>query len=251
MLIQQTKQQLRTLKLTGMLDALEQQLAQPQTHDLAFEQRLALLVEREVLHRHNRRLDRLLKTAKLRVAACVEDIDYQHPRGLKKAQMASLANGAWIEQALNLCITGPTGCGKTWLACALGNQACRQGHSVRYLRLPRLFEQLRIAHGDGTYARLMNQLQKTELLILDDWGMQKINAAQRQDLMEVIEDRHARRATLIASQLPIDHWHDYIGEATLADAILDRLLHGAHRLELRGESLRKRNANLTDRDRSK
>ena len=251
MLIQQTKQQLRTLKLTGMLDALEQQLAQPQTHDLAFEQRLALLVEREVLHRHNRRLDRLLNTAKLRVAACVEDIDYQHPRGLKKAQMASLANGAWIEQALNLCITGPTGCGKTWLACALGNQACRQGHSVRYLRLPRLFEQLRIAHGDGTYARLMNQLQKTELLILDDWGMQKINAAQRQDLMEVIEDRHARRATLIASQLPIDHWHEYIGEATLADAILDRLLHGAHRLVLRGESLRKRNANFTDRDCSK
>lgn len=250
MLTEQTKTQLRSLKLTGMLDALEQQLAQPATHDLAFEQRLALLVEREVLHRENRRLARLLKDARLRVPACVEDIDYRHPRGLDKARMASLAGGEWITQSLNLVITGPTGCGKTWLACALGNQACRQGHSVRYLRVPRLFEQLRIAHGDGSYARLMGQLLKTEVLILDDWGMQKISAAQRQDLMEVIEDRHGRRSTLIASQLPVEHWHDYIGEATLADAILDRLLHGAHRLNLRGESLRKNTTALTDRDRS-
>ncbi|MET0105084.1 MAG: IS21-like element helper ATPase IstB [Sedimenticola sp.] len=250
MLIQQTKEQLRTLKLTGMLDALEQQLAQPQTHELAFEERLALLVEREVLHRDNRRLARLLKAAKLRVNACVEDIDYRHPRGLEKAHMASLASGDWLRQSLNLVITGPTGCGKTWLACALGNQACLQGFSARYLRVPRLFEQLRIAHGDGSYARLMNQLLKTDLLILDDWSIQKMAAAQRNDLMEVSEDRHGRRSTLIASQLPVEHWHEHIGEATLADAILDRLLHGSHRLNLRGESMRKKQSPLTDRDRS-
>jgi DNA replication protein DnaC len=239
MLTHNTLDILRQLRLTGMGDALEQQRAQPQTHDLSFEERLALLVDREVLHRENRRLDRLLKAARLRVAACIEDIDYRHPRGLERSRMADLASCDWIRQSLNLCITGPTGCGKTWLACALGNQACRQGLSVRYLRVPRLFEQLRIAHGDGSYGRLMNQLLKTDLLILDDWGMQKVTTAQRQDLMEVIEDRHARRSTLIASQLPSEHWHEYIGSATLADAILDRLLHGAHRLTLKGDSLRK------------
>ena len=165
MLNQQTTDQLRALKLTGMLEAWEQQREQPQTHDLSFDERLALLVEREVLHRENRRLARLLKAAKLRVNACVEDIDYRHPRGLEKARMAALASGDWIRQAHNLCITGPTGCGKTWLACALGNQACRQGLSVRYLRLPALFEQLRIAHGDGSWPRLMNRLLKMDLLI--------------------------------------------------------------------------------------
>ena len=250
MLHQHTMEQLRTLKLTGMLDALEQQLVQPQTHDLCFDERLALLVEREVLHRENRRLARLLKAARLRVNACVEDIDYRHPRGLEKSRMAALASCDWIRQSHNLCITGSTGCGKTWLACALGNQACRQGLAVRYLRLPNLFEQLRIAHGDGSYPRLMNQLLKMDLLIIDDWGIQKMSAAQRQDLMEVIEDRHDRRSTLVASQLPTEHWHDYLGEATLADAILDRLLHSAQRLNLRGESMRKLAAKLTDRDRS-
>jgi DNA replication protein DnaC len=233
---------LRHLKLTGMHDALAHQLTQPDTYDLPFEDRLGMLLDREVLHRENRRLGRLLKTAKLRVTACVEDIDYRHPRGLERGRMAPLATGEWIGQALNLCLTGPTGCGKTWLACALGNQACRQGYSVRDLRVPRLFEQLRIAQGDGSYARLMGQLQKTDLLILDDWGMQKMTAPQRQDLMEVIEDRHGRGSTLIASQLPIEHWHDYIGAATVADAILDRLLHSAHRLTLRGESMRKNTA---------
>ena len=244
MLNQHTREQLHALKLTGMLDALEQQQAQPETHDLAFEERLALLVEREVLHRENRRLARLLKVARLRVNACVEDIDYRHPRGLQKPRMAALASGDWIRQALNLCLTGPTGCGKTWLACALGNQACRQGLSVRYLRLPTLLEQLRIAHGDGSYVRLMGQLRKTDLLILDDWGISPLTRSQRNDLMEVIEDRHDRRSTLIASQLPIDHWHEYIGEATLADAILDRLLHGAHRLNLTGESMRRERATI-------
>jgi DNA replication protein DnaC len=244
MLKQHTREQLHVLKLAGMLDALEQQQAQPETHDLAFEERFALLVDREILHRENRRLARLLKTARLRVEACVEDIDYRHPRGLQKSRMAQLASLDWIRRSLNLCLTGPTGCGKTWIACALGNQACRQGLSVRYLRLPTLLEQLRIAHGDGTYVRLMGQLLKTDLLILDDCGIQPLTRPQRNDLMEVIEDRHDRRSTLIASQLPIDHWHDYIGEATLADAILDRMLHGAHRLNLTGESMRKQRATI-------
>lgn len=239
MLIQHTIEKLHTLKLTGMAHALRTQLEQPNTFDLAFEERLAMLIDHEIIERDNRRLTRLLKGARLRVQACVEEIDYRHQRGLHKAQMASLITCEWIKAHQNLCLTGPTGTGKTWLACAIGNQACRQGLSVRYIRLTRLFETLRIAHGDGSYTRLMNQLAKIDLLILDDWGIQKITAAQRNDLMEVIEDRHNHRATLIASQLPIEHWHQYIGEATLADAILDRLLHGAHRITLEGESLRR------------
>ena len=239
MLIEQTIDKLHTLKLTGMAHALRTQLEQPNAFELAFEERLAILVEQEVLYRDNRRLTRLLKDAKFREHACIEDIDYRHPRGLNRAQVASLVSSDWITAHHNLCITGPTGTGKTWLACALGNQACRQGLSVRYIRLPRLFETLRIAHGDGSYSRLMNQLARIDLLILDDWGIQKISAAQRNDLMEVIEDRYNRRATVIASQLPVDHWHELIGDATLADAILDRLLHGAHRICLEGESLRK------------
>jgi len=257
MLLEQTRDHLRTLKLSGVLDALERQLEQPDTFDLAFEHRLGLLVEHEILHRENRRLARLLTQAKLRMAACVEDIDYTHPRGLERSKVASLVGLDWVGAARNLCITGRTGCGKTWLACAFGNEACRRGMSTRYVRLGRLLEELRIAHGDGSWARKLGQLARVELLILDDWGMQPLAAAQRQDLMEVIEERHGRRATLIASQLPVKHWHDFIGEATLSDAILDRLLHGSHRLELKGESMRKRQAvedlgsspSLTDGDR--
>ena len=244
MLIQHTLSQLQTLKLTGMVDALARQLDQPELQTLSFDERLGLLVDQEVLYRDNRRLSRLLSGAKLRINACIEDIDYRHRRGLHKATMAQLAQLGWVHQHHNLLITGPTGCGKTWLACALGNQTCRQGLSVRYMRLPRLLEQLRIAHGDGSYPRLMNQLAKTDVLILDDWGLQKLQPPQRQDLMEVIEDRYGRRSTLIASQLPVDQWHAYLNNATLADAILDRLLHAAHRLELTGESMRRQHAEL-------
>lgn len=244
MLIEQTKEKLYALKLIGMLEAFDQQRSQPETHDLSFEERLGLLVDREMICRENKRLERLLRGAKLRVNACIEDIDYRHPRGLDRSRMASLASCDWIQQQLNLCLTGATGTGKTWLACAFGNQACRQGYSVRYFRLPRLFEMLRIAQGDGSYPRIMNQLAKTDLLILDDWGLQKLNVSQRNDLMEIIEDRYKLRSTLIASQLPIDHWHDYVGEATIADAILDRLLHNAQRLLLEGESMRKTTNNI-------
>jgi DNA replication protein DnaC len=244
MLNQHTLEKLHALKLTGMATAFKQQLAQPAHEELPFEERFALLLDQEVLYRDNRRLARLLKAAKLRVNACVEDIDYRHPRGIDKAFMRTLAACHWVTRHHNLCLSGPTGSGKTWLACALGNQACRQGLSTRYLRLPRLLEMLRIAHGDGSYPRLMNQLAKTDLLILDDWGIQKIAAAQRNDLMELIEDRHGLKATLIASQLPVEHWHEFIGEATLADAILDRLLHNAHRLPLKGDSMRKKHNHL-------
>ena len=239
MLNQQTIDQLRQLKLFGLLEALEEQIALPATHELAFEQRLALLVERETLHRENRRLERLLKAAKLREQACAEDINYRHPRGLEKPKMAQLLSGDWVVHSQNLFITGPTGTGKTWLACALGNQMCRHGRSVRYFRLAKLFEQLRMAHGDGSYSRLMNQLLRVDLLVIDDWGLQPITASQRHDLMELIEDRHGRRSTLITSQLSIKHWHDYIGEPTVADAVLDRLLQGAHRLEFEGDSMRR------------
>ena len=198
MLTQHTLQKLHTLKLIGMLDAFEQQQSQPETHDLSFEERLGLLVDREILYRENKRLERLLRGAKLRVNACIEDINYRHPRGLDRSRMASLASCNWIGKQLNLCIVGATGTGKTWLACAFGNQACRQGLSVRYLRVPRLFEMLRIAHGDGSYPRLMNQLAKTDLMVLDDWGLQKLSAPQRNDIMEIIEDRYGLRSTLIA-----------------------------------------------------
>jgi DNA replication protein DnaC len=239
MLQQQTLDKLRSLRLIGMAQAFEQQLMQPAAQELSFEDRFGLLVEQEILHRDNRRMASLLKAAKLRISACAEDIDYRHPRGIERPAMSALISCQWIIRHQNLGITGPTGSGKTWLACALGNQACRQGLSVRYFRVPRLFESLRIAHADGSYPRFMNQLAKAELLILDDWGIQKMTAPQRNDLMEVIEDRHGLKSTLIASQLPIESWHEYIGEATLADAILDRLLHNAHRLPLKGESMRK------------
>nr|VFK33602.1 MAG: DNA replication protein DnaC [Candidatus Kentron sp. MB]VFK36067.1 MAG: DNA replication protein DnaC [Candidatus Kentron sp. MB]VFK77629.1 MAG: DNA replication protein DnaC [Candidatus Kentron sp. MB] len=209
-------EQLRSLILTGMAAALSLQWEQPAVYaDLSFEQRLGMLLDKENMERENRRLVRLLQAAKLRVPACIEEIDYRHPRGLERAKIASLASCDWISHHHNLLITGP-GCGKTWLACALGNQACRQGFPVRYFRLPRLLEQLRIAHGDGSYPKLMAQLAKFQLLILDDWGIQKITAPQRSDLMELIEDRHGLRSTLIASQLPVDSWHEYIGEATLS-----------------------------------
>lgn len=240
MLTQQTFDKLHALRLTGMAEAFEQQLAQPETHELAFDERLALLLDRELLARDNRRLTRLLKTARLRIAtACVEDIDYRHARGLKRAQIAQLAGGQWIHQKHNLLMTGPTGTGKTYLACALGNQACRQGLATRYFRLPRLLEQIAVARGDGSYPRLMKQLAATELLILDDLAIAPLTASQRNDFMELIEDRHGLRSTLVASQLPVEHWHDYLAEPTLADAILDRLLHNAHRLPLKGASMRK------------
>ena len=244
---QQTLQQLRTLKLIGMADALEQQQTQPATHDeLCFEERLSLLVDRETTHRHNNKITRLLKTAKLKLQANPEDVDYSHPRGLMKSQFAQLLNGQWLQQHHNILLTGPTGCGKTYLACVLATQACRLGYSVRYFRTSRLLEDLSIAHGDGRFSKLIQQLAKTDVLLLDDWGLEKLSPGQRNDLLEIMEDRHASKSTLMTSQLPINQWHQSIGDATLADAILDRLLHNAHKVKLKGESMRKMMSDFKD-----
>jgi DNA replication protein DnaC len=240
-----TLQQLHSLRLTGMAEALSQQIDQPNTYEeLGFRERLSLLVNSETTCRDNRKITRLLKQARLRLNAQPADIDYRAQRGLHKETLAQLLQLDWIRQLRNLLIEGPTGTGKTFLACALGQHACEQGLSVRYYRASRLFETLTIAHGDGSFGKLLSQLAKTELLIIDDWGLQILTQAQRNDLLEIIEDRHGRGATLITSQLPIAHWHEAIGDPTLADAILDRLLHNAHKIKLTGESMRKKQANI-------
>jgi DNA replication protein DnaC len=240
MLMEQTLTMLHALKLTGMAAALEEQRGIPDLATLSFEERFALLLEREQAARHDRRLTRLLQLARFRHAACVEDVNFRAKRGLERSRFLQLAGGEWIRQHQTLLIVGPTGTGKTWLACALGQSACRQGHTVRYVRLPRLLsEELVHARADGSYGKLMQTLARTDLLILDDWGLAPLGDRERRDLLEVIEDRAGRRATLVTSQLPIEHWHEMIGNATFGDAILDRLVHHAHRLTLTGESLRR------------
>lgn len=247
MLRHPTLDKLHALRLTGMGKALEEQRLMPECGTLSFEERLGLLVDREFTERDNRRLQTRLRKAKLRQQAAFEDIDYRYPRGLDKALMSSLATCQWIKEHHNLLITGPTGTGKTWLACALAHKACREGYSAHYLRLPRLWRELPMAKGDGRYPQLLSGLAKVELLVLDDFGLGPLTQEQRHDLLEILEDRHGTRATLVTSQLPLDHWHEAIGDPTLADAILDRLIHNAYKVTLKGESMRKRTANLTQR----
>ena len=244
MLTHPTIDQLRALKLDGMADAFVELETQDRSKELSHAEWLALLVDREAANRSTSRLRSRLKAARLRHSqACIEDVDYRAQRRLDKALFQSLATCRWIADHRSLLVTGPCGVGKSWLSCALAQKACRDGYSVHYARVPRLFADLELAHGDGSFARLFRTLTKADLLILDDWGPDRLNPSQRRDLMEIVEERYGRGSTLITSQLPVDKWHDVIGEPTFADAILDRLVHNAYRLLLDGPSLRKPSGN--------
>ena len=239
MLAHPTHERLIALGLPGMAKAFEEQRRSPDVAALSFEERLGLMVDREAAERDTRRLAVRLKFASLRQNAVVEDVDLRTPRGIDRALFQKLVAGDWIDRAEGLLITGPTGIGKSWIACALGHKACRDGRSVLYHRAPRLFEALALARGDGRYARLLKSLARVQLLILDDWGLSVLTEAEQRDLLEILEDRHQRASTIVTSQLPVDQWCDAIGNPTLADAILDRLVHNAHRLTMTGESMRK------------
>ena len=239
--------EINTLKLTGMYKALSDQLNMPDIESMDFMTRLGLMVDRETTERANRRLQTRLKKARLRQQACFEDIDFRTPRGLDKQLILSLASCDWIKKANNILLTGATGTGKSYLACALAHKACLKGYSVRYTRLPRLMEEIGISRADGSYGKLMLDLARTDLIILDDWGLAAMTRPQRHDLLEILEDRNSLRSTIVTSQLPVESWHEYIGDPTLADAILDRLVHSAYKINLKGESMRKKNSTLTSK----
>jgi len=239
MLNEHTLTQLRSLRMDGMVHAIEEQATSTAAAALGFDERFTLLVQREIAWRDDRRVQRLLKAAKLKVsAACIEDINWRASRSLDRSLVAALAGGDWLRNAQNLLICGATGCGKTWLACALAHQAARSGFSVLYTRAARLFDELQVAHGDGSFARRLAQLAKLDLLVIDDFAISPMGAAQRNDLLELLDDRVGTRSTLITSQLPVKAWHTYLDDPTLADAILDRIVHSSHKIELKGKSLR-------------
>lgn len=238
-------EKLRELRLPGMAEALQELLNTPDAQALDFHERLSLLIDREALTRQNRRLQTRLKQAQFPQPATWEELDLHHPRGLDRTLIAQMATAAWVTQHLNCLITGPTGAGKSYLATAIAHKACRQGHTARYLRLPRLLQQLQLARGDGSYIKLLGQLARFEVLVLDDWGLPVLDDNALRDLLEILDERFNRRSTVVTSQLPVAQWHAYLGEATLADAILDRLIHNAYKIELTGESMRKQLHRLT------
>ena len=240
MLPMPTLEKLKALKLYGMARGFEEQAALADYQNLTFDERLGLLVDREKSERENRQLKSRLNQAKLRHQACMEDIDYQHPRGLDKSLLLSLSSCQWIRDHLNVFIIGPTGLGKSFIACALAHRACLEGFKALYFRAPRLFPDLSVAQGDGRYRKLMTTIAKAHLLVIDDWGLSALSDQERRDLLEIVEDRHGIHSTIVTSQLPVEHWHQMIGNPTLADAILDRLVNNAYRINLKGESMRKK-----------
>lgn len=241
MLAEQTIEKLHEMNLSGMARSFSERRSRPDHREMSYEDFVGFLVEDEYLYRQNKRLTRLLQQARLKIAsACLEDLDYRQPRGLLKAEVVCLQNTTWLEQHQNILITGPTGVGKSYLACAFGQWACRQGYAVLYYRWPRLLGDMLAAKGEGGYLKYLRKLAKVHLLILDDFGLNTMTETDRKDFLEIVEDRYMAGATLITSQLPLKNWHEYIGEATLADAICDRLFHVAHSFELKGGSMRKK-----------
>jgi len=244
MLNHPTFEKLKQLRFTGMFLALEEQVQNSEIEALSFEERLGLLVDRELDDRETRRLKRRLKQSKMSQEASIEDLDFRAPRGLDKALVATLAGCGWIKRQLNVIITGPTGVGKSYVATALAHKACLEGYNALYQKLSRLLDELRIARADGTYGKRLVQLSKIDVLILDDWGLANLTPDSQRHLLEVLDDRHGKRSTIVTSQLPVDQWHEAMPDPTIADAILDRLIHNAYRIELKGESMRKRHSAL-------
>jgi DNA replication protein DnaC len=240
MLNQPTLEKLQTMKLHGMADAFRAQLETTDTSHLSFEERFAMLVDQQWLWKENRALARRLRAAKLKEHGVIEDIDYQHPRGLDRKLIRTLANGEWVRQHQNLLLIGPTGIGKTWLGCALAQKACRDGFTILHKRSSELFRELAVAHIDGSFGRLLTKLARIDILILDDFAMAPLKDSERRDFLELCDDRYQHRSMILTSQLPLAHWHEQIGDPTLADSILDRLVHNDYRIELNGESMRKK-----------
>lgn len=240
MLNQPTLEKLQTMKLHGMADAFRTQLETTDASQLSFEERFAMLVDQQWLWKENRALARRLRSAKLKERGVIEDIDYQHPRGLDRKLIRTLASSEWVRQHQNVLLIGPTGIGKTWLGCALAQKACRDGFTILHKRSSELFRDLAVAHVDGSLGRLLTKLARIDILVLDDFAMAPLKDSERRDFLELCDDRYQRRSVILTSQLPLAHWHEQIGDPTLADSILDRLVHNAYRIELNGESMRKK-----------
>ncbi len=247
MLVQPTMEKLYAMQLDALAQAFKQQLDDPAMDELGFAERFGILVDRLWIWQEEKRMKRLLKNAKLKLQACAEDIDYRTPRGIDKSVLLALFDCGWIRRHQNVLITGPTGVGKTYISCALAQKACREGITVSYIRAPRLYHDLAISKADGSYAKLMGRLARTRLLLIDDFGLAPMTDSDSRNLLEVIEDRHLTSSTIVTSQLPIENWHETIGDPTLADAILDRLIHNAHKITLKGESMRKKLSDLTQK----